>query len=189
MSSVLIGIIGIALFMGIAIGSAVFLGPRFEDAQSQSLGSTSVQAVSSVAAAVSSFRMATGYGYGPGLENTQKLVDGGYLRSVPTNPVISGRDPQIVGSNGLDYASTPAAQQGTWSPKFVYMSVGTDNGVCSQVLRMLGYMNSGDSLNAGTTYDPSVGGDQRPAGCFRTNAGASQISAGDYVVYARVGGA
>lgn len=188
MSSVLIGIIGIALFMGIAIGSAVFLGPRFEDAQSQSLGSTSVQAVSSVAAAVSSYRMATGYGYGPGLENAQKLVDGGFLRSVPSNPVLPGRDPQIIGSNGLDYASTPAAQQGTWSPKFVYMSVGTDNGVCGQVLRMLGYMGSGDTL-ATTTYDPSAGGDQRPAGCFRTNTASSQIASGDYVVYARVGGA
>jgi len=189
LSSVLIGIIGIALFMGIAIGSAVFLGPRFEDAQSQSLGSTSVQAVSNVAAAVSSFRMATGYGYGPGLENTQKLVDGGYLRSVPSNPVATGRDPQIVGSNGLDYSATPAAQQSSWSPKFVYMSIGTDRFVCDQVLRMLGYMSSGDSMNPNTTYDPSVGGDQRPAGCFRTNAASSQIASGDYVVYARVGGA
>lgn len=189
LSSVLIGIIGIALFMGIAIGSAIFLGPRFEDAQAQSLGSSAISAVSTVAGGVNSYRMATGYAYGAGLENTQKLVTEGFLRAVPSNMVVAGRDPQIVGSNGLDYASTPVGQQPSWNPKFVYMSLGTDQGVCGQIMRMLGYLGSGDTYDANTSYAPSVGGDQRPAGCFRTNTASAQIAAGDYVAYARIGGA
>lgn len=188
MSSVLIGIIGIALFMGIAIGSAIFLGPRFEDAQSQSLGSSSIQAVSTVASAVSSYRMATGYAYGAGLEDVQKLVDAGFLRSVPANSVVPSRAPQIIGSNGVNYSSSSATQQAIWSPKAVVMSLGTDRSVCSQIERMLGNIDSGQEVDD-TTVSPITATDAKAAGCFRTNRNSFSVSSGDYVVYVRVGGA
>lgn len=175
--------------MGIAIAGAIFLGPKFEDAQSQSLGSSSVQAVTAVASAVNSYRMATGYAYGSGLESADSLVTGGYLRAVPANPVLPGRPPQIIGANGSDYIASTSADRMSWSPKYVYMSVGTDRNVCTQVMRMLGHYTGGQEIDPNTQLLPANGGDGKPAGCFRTAAGSTQIAAGDYVVFARIGGA
>ena len=190
MSSVLIGIIGIALFMGIAIGSAIFLGPRFEDAQAQALGSNAVQVVSTVAGAVNSFRMTTGYAYGIGPENVTKLVTAGYLRGLPLNPVIKARYPVMVGSNGLDYVLTPIDDRVSWSPKYIYMSIGTDRAVCTQVMRMLGHMAGDREVDPDYQESPIMAGDFKASGCFRTDTSSSSlIVAGDYVVYSRIGGA
>lgn len=187
MSNVLLGILAVVLFMGLAIGSAVFLGPRFDEAQSLGAASDIIQSVASVSTAVNAYRMATGYAYGPGLESPQVLVDAGFMRRVPENSLVPGRAPQIYGSNGLDYLSTPAADQPVWSPRFVYMSIGDDRLVCSQVMRVLGHI-SGSSMVSDTAVSPAVAGDQRSAGCFRTASGGAQINANDYVVFSRIGG-
>jgi hypothetical protein len=183
----LIGIVGVVLFMGLAIGSAVFLGPRFEEAQAQSLASNAVQAVTTIASGVTNFHMSTGYTYGAGLENAQKLVAAGTLRSVPGNPVFAANLPQIAGANGLDYTTTPTAQKATWSPKYVFMSVGNDNEVCTQTMRMLGYYGATVNYDPTNLMTPTAGGDQAIAGCFRTNTAMTNIAANDYVVFARIG--
>lgn len=188
LSNVLIGIVGVVLFMGLAIGSAVFLGPKFEEAQAQSLASNAVQSVTTVASAVTNFHMSTGYTYGAGLENAQKIVTAGVLRSVPANPVVAANLPQIAGSNGLDYTASPAAQRTTWSPKYVFMSIGNDVEVCTQVMRMLGYYGYTVAYDPSNVMAPATAGDQYIAGCFRTNTAMTNIAANDYVVFARIGG-
>lgn len=186
MANVLLGILAIVLFMGFAIGSAVFLGPRFDEAQSMGGASDAIQAVASVASSISAFRMGTGYAYGPGLETPQALVNAGFARRVPANPIVRANGPQIYGSNGKDFASSTASERSVWSPSFVLMSIGTDRRVCSQVMSMLGHTN-GTALVSSTAVAPSVGANNRTAGCFRTSAAGTQIAAGDYVVYARIG--
>lgn len=44
----------------------------------------------------------------------------------PSNPVVAANLPQIAGSNGLDYTASSTAQRTTWSPKYVFMSIGND---------------------------------------------------------------
>jgi hypothetical protein len=187
MSSVLIGIIGVALFMGIAIGSAIFLGPRFEDAQAQSLGSSAIQTISAVGSSVSSFRMATGYAIGPGLESPQKLVDAGFMRQVPINPVTSARPIVIVDETGQTYDGASAAAKPTWSPKAVLMSLGGDSSVCEQILRMTGAIGNGSTIDPSNKVAISNGIGAKMAGCFRTNVATPGVLADDYVAYSRLG--
>ena len=186
MANVLLGILAIVLFMGFAVGSAVFLGPRFDEAQSMGAASDAIQAVSSVAAAANSFRLATGYAYGPGMENPQALVNAGFLRRVPGNPIVPANGPQIYGSNGRDYAASNSSEKAVWSPTFVVMSLGDNRLVCSQVMRMLGH-SSGSDLVSTSTVPPGAGANGRTAGCFRTTRVGTQVASGDYVVYARLG--
>ena len=187
MSSVLIGIIGVALFMGIAIGSAIFLGPRFEDAQAQSLGSSAIQTVSAVGSSVSSFRMATGYAIGPGLESPQKLVDAGFMRQMPVNPVNSARPVVIVDESGKTYDGAAAASKPSWSPKAVVMSLGDDMKVCQQIQRMTGAISNSADLDPDNRVMISTGINAKMAGCFRTKSQTPGVSIDDYVAYSRLG--
>lgn len=187
MSNVLIGILAIVLFMVVAIGSAIFLGPQFDDAQSMGAASSAIQAVSEVATGVNTFRMATGYTYGAGLESAQRLVDAGVLRRVPENPVISGRAPQIIGANGNDFLQSSAAEQAVWVPRVVVMSLGADRLACTHVMRMLGHI-SGEALVSESAVTPLVGSNDRTAGCFRASQGGTGVAANDYVAFARIGG-
>src|SRR3546814_7999702 len=60
MSNVLIGIIGVILFIGLAIAGALFLGPRFQESTNNSSASASVQAVSQIASAANMFEVQEG---------------------------------------------------------------------------------------------------------------------------------
>ena len=53
MSSVLIGIIGVILFIGLALAGALFLGPRFQESSNTSKAAAATQAVQLVANAIS----------------------------------------------------------------------------------------------------------------------------------------
>src|SRR3546814_17765989 len=55
MSNVLIGIIGVILFIGLALAGALFLGPRFQESPHNSRASSSVQEVSQIASAANIF--------------------------------------------------------------------------------------------------------------------------------------
>src|SRR3546814_18801710 len=60
MSNVLIGIIGVILFIGLALAGALFLGPRFQESTNNSRPSASVQAVSQIASAANMFAVQEG---------------------------------------------------------------------------------------------------------------------------------
>src|SRR3546814_19495658 len=60
MSNVLIGIIGVILFIGLALAGALFLGPRFQESTNNSRASASVQAVSQIASAATMFEVQEG---------------------------------------------------------------------------------------------------------------------------------
>ena len=82
MSNVLIGIIGVILFIGLALAGALFLGPRFQESTNNSRASASVQAVSQVANAYNMFQVQEGR-----LPTAlTDLVDQDYLKSIPANP-------------------------------------------------------------------------------------------------------
>jgi len=82
MSNVIIGIIGVVLFIGLALAGALFLGPRFQESVNSSRASASVQAVSQVSSAANLYQLQEGHA--PAL--LTDVTSGGYLKEVPANP-------------------------------------------------------------------------------------------------------
>ncbi len=89
MSNVLIGIIGVILFIGLALAGALFLGPRFQEATIASKSSAVVQALSQVSQGAAMYQTqegkalrATAYA-----TNVQTLANGRYLKSLVRNPM------------------------------------------------------------------------------------------------------
>ncbi|AXK44110.1 hypothetical protein [Erythrobacter aureus] len=93
MSQVLIGIIGVILFIGLALAGAMFLGPRFQESAANSRASAAIQAVTQVAQATNLYMLDEGRPPPP--TNAQVLVDAGYLKAVPVNPITSSSPPQL----------------------------------------------------------------------------------------------
>jgi hypothetical protein len=89
MSNVLIGIIGVILFIGLALAGALFLGPRFQEATTNSKVSAWSQAQGQVAHAVNLRELSEGIRMPASLQPDNirtELADKGYLKSAPTNP-------------------------------------------------------------------------------------------------------
>src|SRR3546814_10975839 len=89
MSNVLIGIIGVILFIGLALAGALFLGPRFQESTNNSRASASVQAVSQIASAANMFEVQEGRIAAvipDAVVDNDDLAERGYLTSVPQNP-------------------------------------------------------------------------------------------------------
>jgi len=84
MSNVLIGIIGVILFIGLALAGALFLGPRFQDATANSTASASVAAATQIAHGLSLMQVTEGVDYDPSSTVDSQLVAKGYLKSQPT---------------------------------------------------------------------------------------------------------
>ena len=97
MSNVLIGIIGVILFIGLALAGALFLGPRFQESTNNSRASASVQAVSQIASAANMFEVQEGRiasAISDPTAGADALVQRGYLKSVPQNP--TGTDAAVL---------------------------------------------------------------------------------------------
>ena len=94
MSNVLIGIIGVILFIGLALAGALFLGPRFQESTNNSRASAAVQAVSQVANAYNMHQVQEG----TSAADVDELVTDGYLKSVPAN--ATGGTPPALGADG-----------------------------------------------------------------------------------------
>ncbi len=132
MSNVLIGIIGVILFIGLALAGALFLGPRFQEATQNSKASASVQAVDQIANAARMYQVQEGRNI-PGNSNGTTLatttepayialVGGGYLKTVPNNPAKSG-SPYVGPIEGNDYA---------------LMGMGPDASLCRRINEQVG---------------------------------------------------
>ena len=91
LSNVLIGIIGVILFIGLALAGALFLGPRFQEATLNSKASATVQAVSQIMSAIELRNVSTGTPTIAASDTLGKLVTEGWMKSMPTNP--SGGEP------------------------------------------------------------------------------------------------
>lgn len=181
MSSVLIGIIGVALFIGIAIGGAVFLGPQFERSQDSAVASRIVTNLGEIASSISSARMGLGVSGGAVLATPENLRDAGFLATVPDLPQNTGVGWVVVDGSGYDLAGSPSPS--TWTPRFVFLSVGADADLCTRIERLVGNLASGNAVPSGTTTIDALS--PRPSGCFRTSRGTVNVANGDYVAYVR----
>lgn len=87
MSAVLIGIIGVILFIGLALAGALFLGPRFQEASISSKAATLMTQVSQVADAANLYALNSGMPYPATTFTAASDLVPGYMRSVPVNPI------------------------------------------------------------------------------------------------------
>jgi hypothetical protein len=181
-SSVLIGIIGVALFIGIAIGGAVFLGPQFERSQDSAVASRVMSNLGEIAVSVSSARMGLGVNGGMVLATPENLRDAGFLAAVPDIPVNLGASWLIVDGAGYDLTGSPS--QADWSPRYVFFSLGADVDLCTRTERLVGNLASGQTVSTNATTIDAVA--PHPSGCFRTSRSTVNIAVGDYVAYVRV---
>ena len=154
MSNVLIGIIGVILFIGLALAGALFLGPRFQESTNNSRASAAVQAVSQVANAANMYRVQEGktdYTLAAGAANTvtTDLVVAQYLKSIPGNP---------TGGAGI-----PTIGTGTSAGYVTLLLSSNDKAVCEAINKQSGV----------TSMPTAPGGTQ---GCFSAN-GTSAFTA------------
>lgn len=151
MSNVLIGIIGVILFIGLALAGALFLGPQFQESTNNSRAAASVQAVSQVASAANMYEVQEGLA----VDAVATLKSSQYLKSIPGNPTGGEGVPTLVDTDGE--ATTFES---------VDMVLGKNAGkVCDAIAKQTGTLAT--DTNAAPTARPAG-----PAGCF-TAAGVS----------------
>jgi hypothetical protein len=171
MSNVLIGIIGVILFIGLALAGALFLGPRFQDATSNSKASAYVEAMKQVTQAAQLYRTNEGEAPAPG--SPTGLVSKGYLKSIPANPVWPVADLNLISADGSS-AKTPALVIAGMpeTPEFVRF--------CIAINRQLGIPMTKDvSPDAESPLS-------QPIGCYHPTAQWGQYGVGQYLVYSRL---
>jgi type II secretory pathway pseudopilin PulG len=137
MSNVLIGIIGVILFIGLALAGALFLGPRFQESTNNSRASAAVQAVAQVSNAANMYKVQEGKDVaGTGVAPATQLQSDSYLKSVPTNPTGEGDTAaQTAGTFKVQVAAVPAAG----AIRYVTMKLNTNaTAVCDAINKQSG---------------------------------------------------
>lgn len=159
MSNVLIGIIGVILFIGLALAGALFLGPRFQQSSNSSKAAAVSSLMQQTANAVSMYEMD---GAKLPSSTTDKvgsvLVASGHLKALPKSPMKYGEITAVNSGGGVD--SGPAT--------FLYVNLGTDEvakQVCLEIERGAGSPNP----EVTAAPNPNFGGvvtTYRRLGCF-----------------------
>lgn len=143
MSNVLIGIIGVILFIGLALAGALFLGPRFQESSNSSKAAAVMQSVAQVAQATNLYQLQEGRPLmGDQYATTmQTLVDAKYLKTTVRNPLNS--EPIYLGDrNGYGRAEPVHNIQTTVGSG----NDGVAKSICREIERQSGASNSEASL-------------------------------------------
>ena len=109
MSNVLIGIIGVILFIGLALAGAVFLGPRFQDATNRSKASAVQSQLKQVVDAASMAKLKTGRSVLVGEVGIYSPLMPRFLKTPPSNPVRAGASYFLLDETGGQVAGSEAA--------------------------------------------------------------------------------
>jgi len=175
MSNVLIGIIGVILFIGLALAGALFLGPRFQEATLNSKASAMMGAIGQASHAANLYRLQTGNDV-PGnavgdAPVVAALVNGGYLKAVP-----------VTNEYGVGYRADDGAVAPTRPTLTVNGIADTPEGrkLCSVIARQSGMTLDADG-NAPSTDTPTGVG-----GCFRIKSAWGSLPVGFMIAYQRI---
>ena len=82
MSNVLIGIIGVILFIGLALAGALFLGPKFQEASLKSEASATMGMVAQAAHGMNLYRVNEGKEAGASTTDLTTVANAGYLKGI-----------------------------------------------------------------------------------------------------------
>ncbi len=171
MSNVLIGIIGVILFIGLALAGALFLGPRFQEATLNSKASTMAQAIHQLASAANLYEVQEGRSLtaANGGAVTNALVGSGYLKSAPVNPVAG-------------WTFDGNTETGTYTGKVTVVHAGmpltTSNArICAIIAKQGGMTVTDDATPPAQATLPT-----NKFGCFRANGYVDDV----YLAYERI---
>ena len=155
MSNVLIGIIGVILFIGLALAGALFLGPRFQDSSNNSKAAAVLSQTKQVADAAALYRVQEGVEFPTETVIDPAVLVPGYLKTAPS------------GVNIFRWVGTEK------SVAFIHLPMTEESErICAAVQRQTGQIKAGDEpiLGAGAGIRPDVPAFN--AGCVR-NSNAS----------------
>ena len=160
MSNVLIGIIGVILFIGLALAGALFLGPRFQEASNSSKAASVAAALQQTSAATNLYRVEGGRALPSSVAGNvgDILVAARYMKSTPTNGFNGGVIAAIDDDGG--HSDRPTT--------YVYTDLGTDSkarAVCRSIERNAGNSNPDADLDQNRDFKPVAAGTRR-IGCF-----------------------
>ena len=180
MSNVLIGIIGVILFIGLALAGALFLGQRFQDASVDSKAAAGVQAMAQMANAISLMQLDDGRPFKTGqslVNNPDGPIARGYLKSLPRSPINPLYAPFVVDNDSL-------ADGGDATFVAVTLESSTNalaEKVCLRMVRQTGQDASATVVPSFTKL-PS-----NPVGCMRATLGAAgTLNSGFYYIFAKI---
>ena len=164
MSNVLIGIIGVILFIGLALAGALILGSDFTTATSSSKAAAVVQGLQQVsnAYAMNTVRTGSPISADQGETVVATLIAGKRLKSAPVNPVNSAN--LVVGYDDIGQRNA-AKPMGT-----IIMTLGPRGGatfrdICYAIEEQMGAANPAASVDTATPFDVKVTTDRR-VGCM-----------------------
>lgn len=188
MSNVLIGIIGVILFIGLALAGALFLGPRFQEVSSNSQASAVMTGLKQVSDAASLWGLQNGKNHVPSTGTAFLQPD--YLKTAPSNPAANGSNTYFW-SYRFDNNIFPY-----WSPEPIYaakfvlapVGLGTDakaRSICLAIQKSVGQSTIPTDTTAG---DPQP---NQQAGCLLgTGVSADGQTTQDwFVAYTRIASA
>ena len=159
MANVLIGIIGVILFIGLALSTVIYIGQQFALASASSSASALSQATSQVVEAANMANLQTGVPTAVGSDITPLLITPNYLRAMPVNPVVYGNNPMLMTSAGV--FSSGYAQ-------VAVMDIGSADLVCVRIGTQTGQLGQGATTPATGTSFPTF----PSSGCMKATAGA-----------------
>lgn len=181
MSNVLMGVVAIALFIGLTIAGASFFGPEFFTARSSTQASVTIQRGAQLASAVHAYQAASGRPFpNASMPNQPALVAAGYMKAVVSKPVgVLGENYRILSADWQTITTQRAA--------IVGVDLGTNGEVCRAIAKAAG--------NPG--FDPAAPGGPLPTtlkqfDCVRVSGAAAAASgfvfdvAGSYIAYIRI---
>lgn len=184
MVNVLIGIIGVILFIGLALAGAAFLGPKFTEAMVKSKAMAVSQLASQVTMALVMHR---GDEQVPivARTNLSTLVPKGYLKDVPMNP--------FIGEGGYPfralYSGAVESPYHYADVVFVSLGSGNENMLVCEAINQQSPARTKDipqmPVEAGTDITDML---TSTTGCFQVHALGiyGEANPGDYVVYSRI---
>lgn len=174
MSNVLIGIIGVILFIGLALAGALILGDDFRAANNESRAAAMVASNQQVSQAVAMHNIKKGTQH----SSSEALTDLAprFLKSVPINPMDSSA------THAIRARDESGNQTGATSVIVMTMAVNTRNtDVCMAVARETGFIAQTVTAMPRSATIPAA-----QAGCFRPSATIGGLSTSHLVVFQRV---
>jgi hypothetical protein len=167
MSNVLIGIIGVILFIGLALAGALFLGPRFQEATIDSRASSISMMLSQSVDAMHMYTVQEGDTVVVG--GFQSLIDKGYLKDRPVGSYV--RDSE--GAN-TTVKSTMITITSRGDP-----TVGQDS-LCATFAKRVGMQSSTEVTVADVI--PTT----KRVGCIRNSAVIGLEPVGTHIFFERI---
>jgi hypothetical protein len=168
MANVLIGIIGVILFIGLALAGASFLGPRFNEAQANTKASQISEAISQSVAAYKLRKAQTGAGVKVGYWTD--LTNEGYMKDRPLNVFVRGDNGDITGGVETKFMLVSS---------FAEPSTASDS-ACVSFARLT------DMSTANTVQTLAGPPANKRAGCFKASAAWGDQPAGTLIYFHRV---